>query len=58
MSDRARGYSYSVGRGQIEQYKAWPITRRLAWLFEGNKLRKNLPKKTIAIQDAFRQGKV
>lgn len=58
MSDKAKGYSYFVGREQIEQYKAWPVIRRLAWLLEGNKLRKNLPDKTIAFQEAFRQGKV
>jgi hypothetical protein len=57
MSEKAKGYSYFVGREQIEQYKAWPVIRRLAWLLEGNKLRKNLPRKTVAIQDAFRQGK-
>ena len=58
MSDKAKGYSYFIGREQIEQYKAWPVIRRLAWLLEGNKLRKNLPEKTIALQEAFRQGKV
>ena len=25
MSDKAKGYSYFVGREQIEQYKAWPV---------------------------------
>jgi len=58
MSDKAKGYSYFIGREQIEQYKAWPVIRRLAWLLEGNKLRKTLPKKIIDIQDAFRQGRV
>jgi hypothetical protein len=58
MSDKPKGYSYLVGRDQIERYREWPVIRRLAWLLEGNKLRKNLPKRTIAIQDAFRQGKI
>jgi hypothetical protein len=58
MSDKAKGYTYFVGREQIEQYKTWPVIRRLAWLLEGNKLRKNLPRKTVAIQEAFRQGKM
>jgi hypothetical protein len=58
MKEKGKGYSYFVGREQIEQYKAWPLKRRLAWLLEGNKLRKNLPEKTIAFQDAFRQGKI
>jgi hypothetical protein len=58
MTNKAKGYTYFVGREQIEQYKAWPIMRRLSWLLEGNKLRKNLPEKTIALQEAFRRGKL
>jgi hypothetical protein len=58
MSNKAKGYSYFVEREQIERYKAWSVMRKLTWLLEGNKLRKNLPDKTIAFQEAFRQGKV
>jgi len=58
VKGKAKGFSYHVDRVQIETYKAWPIARRLQWLLEGNKLRKSLPAKTIAIQEAFRQGKI
>ena len=58
MPDKQKGFSYFVKREQIERYRAWPVERRLKWLFYGNKLRKSLPTKTIAIQDAFRRGKI
>jgi hypothetical protein len=58
MTYKAKGYTYFVGREQIEQYRAWPIMRRLSWLLEGNKLRKSLPEKTIALQEGFRKGKL
>ena len=58
MNDKARGFKYHVDRAQIEGYRKWPLTRRLDWLLEGNKLRKILPVKTIEIQEAFRQGKI
>jgi hypothetical protein len=53
-----KGFSYHVSKEQIDEYRSWPIERRLRWLFLGNKLRKLLPKKTIEIQEAFRQGKI
>ena len=58
MLGKQKGFSYSVERDQIERYRAWPVERRLKWLFYGNKLRKSLPAKTIVIQDAFRRGKI
>ena len=58
MPEKQKGFSYSIERDQIERYRAWPVERRLKWLFYGNKLRKTLPAKTIAIQDAFRRGKI
>lgn len=57
MSDQRPGFSYSVSREQMNRYKAWPIERRLKWLFYGNKLRKCLPSSTVEIQDSFRRGK-
>jgi hypothetical protein len=53
-----KGFSYHVEQEKIDEYRSWPIERRLRWLFLGNKLRKLLPKKTIEIQEAFRQGKI
>ncbi len=58
VSDKAKGFKYHVDRAQIANHKARPIARRLRWLLEGNKLRKSLPAKTRAIQEAFRQGKI
>ena len=43
---------------QIEEYSSWPIERRLQWLFLANKMRRFLPRKTIELQEAFRQGKI
>jgi len=55
---RGVGFTYTVSREQIDEYRAWPLDRRLKWLFHANKMRKLLPKKTIEIQEAFRQGKI
>jgi hypothetical protein len=58
VKGKAKGFSYHVDRIQIETYRAWPTARRLQWVLEGNKLRRSLPAKTIAIKEAFRQGKI
>jgi len=58
MTEQKKGYTYTVSREQIDEYKKWPVERRLRWLFQANKMRKLLPKKTIEIQEAFRQGKI
>jgi hypothetical protein len=58
MPGKQKGFSYYVEREKIKRYRAWPVERRLKWLYYGNKLRKSLPTKTIAIQDAFRRGKI
>jgi hypothetical protein len=57
-TDQKKGYTYTVSREQIDEYRRWPLDRRLKWLFQANKMRKLLPKKTIEIQEAFRQGKM
>jgi len=58
MSEQKKGFTYTVSREQIDEYRTWPLDRRLKWLFQANKMRKFLPKKTIEIQEAFRQGKI
>jgi hypothetical protein len=58
MRKQNRGFSYAVNREQIEEYRRWPIERRLQWLFLANKMRKSLPKKTIKLQEAFREPKI
>jgi uncharacterized membrane protein YfbV (UPF0208 family) len=57
MTEQRKGFTYTVSREQINEYRTWPLDRRLAWLFQANKMRKLLPKKTIEIQEAFRQGR-
>jgi len=56
MEER-KGFSYILTKEQIEEYRSWPVERRLKWLFSVNKLRRFLPSKTIEIQEAFRQGR-
>lgn len=58
MEERRKGFSYFVTREQIDEYCLWPVGRRLQWLFLANKMRKSLPRKTVEIQEAFRQGKI
>jgi hypothetical protein len=58
MEENKKGFSYYVSKEQIEEYRKWPMERRLKWLYFGNKLRKSLPPKIIEMQEAFRQGKI
>jgi hypothetical protein len=58
MKEKSKGFSYYIDPTQIEAYGKWPLSRRLRWLLEGNRLRRTLPKETIEIQEAFRQGKI
>jgi len=58
MEKEKKGFTYYMSQEQIDEYRRWPMERRLRWLYLGNKLRKSLPRKTIEIQEAFRQGKI
>jgi hypothetical protein len=58
MDATKKGFSYTLEKRQIDDYRNWPVEQRLQWLFLGNKLRKSLPPETIKLQDAFRQGKI
>jgi hypothetical protein len=58
MSEQKKGFTYTVSREQMDEYRTWPLDRRLKWLFQANKMRRLLPKKTIEIQEAFRQAKI
>ena len=49
------GYAGMVSRQTIEEYRKWPMERRLRWLMAGIRLRRSLPEKTVALQDAFRK---
>jgi len=52
------GFEYVLTEEQIDEYRSWPVERRLQWLLLGNRLRKMLPPETIKIQEAFREGKM
>jgi hypothetical protein len=58
MDTVKKGFSYTIQIQQINEYRNWPIERRLQWLFLANKMRKLLPKKTIELQEAFRRGEI
>jgi hypothetical protein len=53
-----KGFTYTVSKEQVDEYRKWSLDRRLNWLFQANKMRRLLPKKTVEIQEAFRQGKI
>lgn len=53
-----KGFSYILSKEQLEEYRSWPVERRLKWLYLVNKFRRHFPQKTIEIQEAFRQGKI
>lgn len=52
------GFSYHLNPEQIRKYRAWPLERRLKWIFLANKMRKSLNSKTIKIQETFRAGRI
>jgi hypothetical protein len=56
--ENKKGFSYYLTKEQIDEYRSWPVERRLKWLFIANKFRRDLPQKTIEIQVAFREGKI
>jgi hypothetical protein len=58
MEENRKGFTYYVRQERIDEYMKWSMERRLQWLLYGNKLRKSLPKRTIELQEAFRQGKI
>lgn len=58
MKAKRKGFTYFVSREQIEEYRRWPLERRIQWLFMANKMRRSLPPKTIELQGAFREGKI
>jgi len=58
MEEQKKGFTYTVSKEQLEDYRTWPIERRLKWLYLANKMRRSLPRKTIEIQELFRGGKI
>ena len=53
-TEHTKGFSYYVKDDQLRAYNAWPIEKRLEWLFAVNILRKGLPSRVRNIQDKFR----
>lgn len=58
MQNKNFGFDYYVSLEQIRKYRKISIRKRLLWLFQANLLRKACPKRIIALQDKFRQGKI
>ena len=58
IKEEKGGFIYFLEREQIDEYRSWTVDRRLQWLFLANKMRKSLPRKTIELQEAFREGKI
>ncbi len=58
MEKDRKGFSYYVSQEQIEEYRSWPIERRLQWLFLANKMRRSLPQRIIDLHEAFRDGRI
>ncbi|MDH4161362.1 MAG: hypothetical protein OEW15_01570 [Nitrospirota bacterium] len=52
-----KGFRYYVSEDMLERYQKKPVSLRLQWLYMANVLRKGLSKRTIAMQDRFREGK-
>jgi hypothetical protein len=58
MEEKKKGFTYFVSKEQLDEYRKWPIARRLQWLFAANKMRKALAPETIKLQNAFRNGEL
>jgi len=33
MTEQKKGFTYTVSQEQIDEYRKWPLDRRLKWLF-------------------------
>jgi len=51
------GFRYYVSDDLLERYRRKPVALRLQWLYMANVLRMGYSKKTIEMQDRFREGK-
>ncbi len=58
MKEEAKkGFSYTVSDEQLDEYRKWPPERKLKWLYEANRMRKNLPWKIIEIRSCLERGR-
>ena len=53
-----KGFDYYLSRDVIDDYRKTPLELRLQWLYMGNLLRMDYDRKTIEVQDRFREGKI
>jgi hypothetical protein len=54
---KSTGFRYYVSDEMLERYRKKPVALRLQWLYMANVLRKGYSKKTIEMQNRFREGK-
>jgi len=58
MPEKSVGFDYHLSVKTIKEYQAKPLKMRLAWLYQGNLLRRAYPKRIIELQNKFREGKI
>ncbi|HNQ50337.1 MAG TPA: hypothetical protein PKL03_02750 [Candidatus Omnitrophota bacterium] len=56
MKSKPCGFRYHITDEALKEYGKKPMRLRLAWLYQGNILRKALPKRIVKLQDKFREG--
>lgn len=56
-SAQSRGFDYYLSQDTLDEYGKTSLELRLQWLYMGNLLRMGYDRKTIEIQDRFREGK-
>ncbi len=54
---KRRGFRYYLSDEMLDRYQKKPVALRLQWLYMANVLRMGYSKRTIEIQDKFREGK-
>ena len=52
-----KGFRYYLSNDILERYQMKPVALRLHWLYMANVLRKGYSKRTIEIQNRFRDEK-
>ncbi len=58
MQNKDIGFHYNISFKRIKEYQKIPLEKRLAWLYQGNLLRKTYPKRIIELQDKFSRGEI
>ena len=53
-AEKRRGFRYYLTDEQLRRYREKPLELRLAWLYQGNVLRRHLPREIVERQDRFR----